>query len=140
MKELLNKIIVKVELSEDRETFCFTDADGIRYFYNAYGDCCSSSWFSNITGIKNLLGQKIISVIDREEFTDEEQKEAEAEYAKENDYGPESLALYGIILKTDKGSCDVEFRNESNGYYGGDCSFGGHEQITEGLKNITKDF
>lgn len=137
MKELIGKTIEKVELGNDT-TLVFTTSGGEKIAYYAEGDCCSSSWFSNITGIKNLLGQTVNEVVEREEFSEEEQKKAEEEYKKNNDYEPDVLALYGFMLKTDKGTCDVEFRNESNGYYGGYCEL--TESIPSKLKEITEDF
>ena len=50
MEELLNKIITKVEMGGD-QTIVFTDGNGEKIAYTAYGDCCSSSWFSGIDGL-----------------------------------------------------------------------------------------
>lgn len=30
--------------------------------YGAYGDCCSETWFADITGLDNLRGQVVIGV------------------------------------------------------------------------------
>lgn len=139
MKELIDHVITKVEIGEDSTNLVFTDSHGEKYFYYTYGDCCSTSWFSHITGIKNLLGQRVNEVKERYEFTEEEQKKAEEEYTKENEYGPDSLQLYGIMLKTDKGTCDIEFRNESNGYYGGSCDYQGKSGSVKGLKEVSED-
>ncbi len=137
MKELLGRTIKSVYKMGDTTLVFKTDKGLISY--DTHGDCCSSSWFSNITGIKNLLGQKVNEVVEREEFSDDEIKKAEAEYKKNNEYEAESLALYGYLLKTDKGTCDIEFRNESNGYYGGWCELSNVTKVT-GLKPILNDY
>lgn len=139
MKKLLEKIIIKVEMAGTDE-IVFTDINGKTYQYTAYGGCYSISWFSHITGLKNLLGQKINSVEERVEFTDEEQKKAEEEYLEDEQYKPGCLQLYGIMLKTNKGTCDIEFRNESNGYYGGNCDFSGYKKENLDWKEILADF
>lgn len=110
---MVGKTIKAVHMGEDNIYLVFETTDGEFHGYEAEGDCCSSSWFSHVTGLKNLVGEEIVSVEGRDEYTDEEYKEAE----KEGDY--ESLALYGFMLKTKKGTCDIEMRNDSNGYYGG---------------------
>ena len=131
MDELKDKIIKKVEMEED-QTIVFTTKDGEKIAYVAYGDCCSTSWFAHIAGLKNLLGQRIVEVKERQEWTKKEIATAEAE----GDY--ESLSLYGYLLKTKKGTCDIEFRNESNGYYGGNAEL---SSVPSGkLKEIKKDF
>ena len=37
----------------------------------------------------------------------------------------DELALYGLKLATDKGDLVLDYRNESNGYYGGNLSWPG---------------
>jgi len=37
----------------------------------------------------------------------------------------DELALYGLKLTTDKGDLVLDYRNESNGYYGGSLSWPG---------------
>ncbi len=123
MKELLNKTITKVEIGRDNTLLVFVTDLEERIGYESEGDCCSVSWFSNITGLENLIGQEVLEVVAREEWTAGEQTDAEELYKKEYGYEPESLALYGWMLKTKKGTCDIEFRNESNGYYGGWCEY-----------------
>lgn len=134
MEELKGKVIKKIELGEGETEVVFTDDGDMKYFFHANSDCCSSTWFCHITGVKNLLGQKVNMIVKREDFTDEEQKKAEAE----GDY--ESLELYGYDIQTDKGIFFIEFRNDSNGYYGGSCDFSGNTGKTEGFREIVTDF
>ncbi len=131
MEELIGKTISKVEMDGDT-VIVFTTGEGEKIAYDAYGDCCSSSWFAHITNIEALLGNKVNAVVEREEFSDAEQKQAEAEGKYD------CLALYANDIKTDKGTCEIEYRNDSNGYYGGSCDLTSH--IEKNLKEITKDF
>ena len=141
MKEIIGKKINKIEMQGDT-ILVFTDSENVQYVYETYGDCCSYSWFSNITGIQNLIGCIVNLVTEREEFTDFEQRKAESEYLKQNGSEPDALSLYGYSIKTKKGTCDIEFRNESNGYYGGECAFSGNKPYKKNgeLKEINTDF
>lgn len=135
MKKLIGKIIIKVEKTPEDDALVFTDGNGDKFYYQVYGECCSATWFAHIAGIKSLLGNKVNSVENKEEFTDEEQKKAEEE---QEDY--DVLNLYGILLKTDKGTCDIEFRNDSNGYYGGSCVYSPNPISNVTWVNIDKDY
>ena len=114
MKELIGKTIISVNLDENGTKITFVTDKG-KIVYETFGDCCSYSWFSDIEGLGSLIGEKVLSVENREEWTDDEQKEAESKGSYD------CLRLYGILIKTEKGTCDIEFRNDSNGYYGGSC-------------------
>jgi len=132
MEELLQKTIVKIELNENNDQIVFlTDSgDGIkRIAYHVEGDCCSVSWIYSLSGVKNLLGQKVIEVIRKElpEPSESEQK------------GHDVLQDYGITLKTEKGYFDLVYRNESNGYYGGYLSCNTWSENFEGMREITED-
>lgn len=138
MKELLEKTIVKVEIgvgSDDAEEgtrLVFTDSEGVKYVYDAYGDCCSATWFSHISGLRNLLGKTVAKITEREEREATKAEEAEGDY--------EVLSIYGYILNTSEGDCYIEFRNDSNGYYGGEAEFVGNEVQNNSLKEVREDF
>lgn len=131
MRDLVGKVINKIEMSDDTTVMVFTTDSGEKIAYLTEGDCCSYSWFSHITNLDTLLGQKVNEVVEREEFSKEEYEKAE----KEGDY--ESLALYGYMLKTNKGTCDIEFRNDSNGYYGGWCER--YHSLPDDLHEVKED-
>lgn len=108
MKKLKGCKIEKILISPDQDYLVF-ETDKGRQAYYADGDCCSRSWFSGITGVDALLGHTV--------------GEIEAVPMSEVDSDPQydCLKIYGIKLTTDAGRADVEFRNSSNGYYGGSC-------------------
>lgn len=97
------------------------------------GECCSSSWWNDIYNVKQLLGGHVndIAQIPMPDPTD--------------DHTDVSVQAYGVRIKTNKGVCDFVFRNASNGYYGGYCTYKmrkpGEEIITvEDLTVIDEDW
>ena len=88
-------------------TFWFKDGKGVRYPVEA--DCCSSSWIEHITIPSGIEGKTITGVKD----------------ARMKPHTPvaqdswEFIAVYHTAFATDAGEIIVEYRNSSNGYYGG---------------------
>lgn len=91
----------------DKNSFAIETDQG-SYTFDAYGDCCSVSWFENISGIDNLVGHTVLSV-----RTDD----LPSPESSEESY--ECIQAYGWTVTTDKGYFQIEMRNSSNGYYGG---------------------
>lgn len=109
MKDMLGRYIERVSVSDGERFLMFH----IRYStvtYEAYGDCCSESWFADITGLDNLRGQTVVGV----RILDVDLPEGDTRTRQEWDQ------VYGYRLSTRKGDCDIIFRNSSNGYYGGE--------------------
>ncbi len=92
---------------DQSELVFFTDDNNI-YDWNAFGDCCSESWFYHVLGVDNLLGFKILKV---EEHLEQD--------ATDNYSRQEFDRIYKVTITTTRGYCDIEFRNSSNGYYSG---------------------
>lgn len=134
MDALVGKKIISVSINPDKTTLKFNLEAGpfnLPFIaFDAEGDCCSNSWFNNITGIANLLGEEVVEV----------ESKAEPSESKPNttDHGEEEMSYYGVTLKTKKGFCDIEFRNSSNGYYGGYLTL--NEGPTDDFKPVTEDF
>lgn len=112
MKEIIGKKIDKIEVDAgDQETLVFTVGDE-KLIYQGYGDCCSETWFADITGVSALIGGTVTSV--------ETVQMAEVEDGRTRQEHDE---IYGYKIKTDKGYADIAYRNSSNGYYGGSCDY-----------------
>ena len=109
MKDMLEKYVERVSVS-DGECFLMFHNGSVTITYEAYGDCCSESWFADITGLDNLRGQTVIGV----RILDVDLPEGDNRTRQEEDQ------VYGYRLSTRKGDCDIIFRNSSNGYYGGE--------------------
>ena len=86
--------------------FLIAESDPI--IAKADGDCCSSSWIEHITLPALGFPAKVIFVdnIDLPGSTND-------------DPTYECLAVYGLNIITDKGDIIIDYRNSSNGYYGG---------------------
>lgn len=125
MIELLDKIITQIKMNDTSTVISFIGETGESFTYEADADCCSETWFSEIIGMQNLLGHKI-----------EEVKEKDEQYNLEGTR-QEVDTLYGFTLKTAQGLCDINFRNSSNGYYGGSCYY---TETTTATREIKEDF
>lgn len=127
MKELIGKKVLRVIVAKDKERLEFACEGGDRVQYRCDGDCCSSTWIEHIQGVDALLGQTVEGVDSTEAVTDAEDKRDEC------------VQVYGYTLRTAKGRCHIEFRNGSNGYYGGSL-----EHVTTPEKmpyaSLTEDF
>lgn len=111
MQELVGCVINVIYISDDHTTLVFgvdiRNKESKFLIYEAYGDCCSSSWFNDLTGVEALLERKVVSV----ESVELPDIQTDSEY--------ELIQAYGYKITTSKGYCDLVFRNSSNGYYGG---------------------
>lgn len=94
-----------IALSADKETLTFTFQDGGGAVeFGVEGDCCSHSWIEHVTAPDNIEGAVLVSATD-ERISSEDDNE---------------LRVYNTKFQTDRGDTIVlEYRNESNGYYGG---------------------
>lgn len=118
-EELIGKRPIAIYLSDDKEhlriitnstnTGCYLNPALTQEFgWVCDGDCCSTSWIEHINGIKFLLGHTVLKVATRE-----------MPASADNIVGHDVVQFYGWTLETDAGRCDIEMRNDSNGYYGG---------------------
>lgn len=134
MEGLKDKIIKEINVFGDYHDNIQFLTDGEQQCYNAYGDCCSSSFFSEILNPQNILGQKITEVKE----IDLEPGEAPIRKGTSED---DHEQIYGIHITSEKGTCTIIFRNHSNGYYGGSI-MSIHHDIPANTKiwNITEDW
>ena len=107
MKALKGKTINEVYISDDKVWLKFELANGKYVLYKARNECCNDVWFNHISGLKSLLGAKVLSV----------HKKPMIEKATPTKQGEDDI--YGWTIITANGYFDVEMRNSSNGYYGG---------------------
>ncbi len=98
--------IRKAELSQDGETFTLTFFGGESMRFEAFGDCCSESWIEHLEAPKDLEGALL---------TGYEEIPMSDEWLNDDEY----QQVYESRFLTDRGPIVLEFRNNSNGYYGG---------------------
>lgn len=112
MKELIGKKILKIEIDRGKQHFLKFTTDSSECVFFAEGDCCSESWFYGFNGILSLVGSTVTSV------TEVPLGEAVG-YRGRQDF----TRKYCIKIVSTGGHTDIEFRNSSNGYYGGEVVF-----------------
>lgn len=104
---LLNRTIVAVSLAADGGAIRFEMAECDPIVARADGDCCSHTWIENVDGAEAILGRPVLAVEDI----------PMPDLGSPDEY--ESIAYYGCKITTDGGECVIDYRNSSNGYYGG---------------------
>lgn len=106
LKPLIGRKLVSVEVSDDKEVVTFRFTDGF-VSYAAEGHCCSQSWIEHITVPPDIAGAEITHWAENEM----------GEVDNADDW--ETIRVYQQSFRTDKGDIVLEYRNSSNGYYGG---------------------
>lgn len=119
---LAGRKLVGVSVENDKSVLVFRFDDG-EVRYNAEGDCCSSSWIEHIEMPNDLAGAEIVSVGEAPviDATDDDKQNPKRTPYYEGDENREyeCLQVYQTVFGTTKGDIAVEYRNSSNGYYGG---------------------
>ena len=107
---LINKTIKEMKIADDNRALLFiTDSGDI--LVKVDGDCCSSTWIESIELPALGFPSKVLSVEDLNMPEDEKNDEYEV------------IAFYGCKISTDHGDIIIDYRNSSNGYYGGNLSW-----------------
>lgn len=89
---------------KDRLRFVLESGDSVHCYTD--GDCYSHSWIEHIEGVCNLIGATVRKIEDGAEVP-----------SIETD--GETIQFYNYRIVTERGFCNIEMRNSSNGYYGG---------------------
>lgn len=107
---LVGKTLNGLKLADDKKAILFvTDAGDIVVRCDA--DCCSHTWVEHIEQPALGFPAKVLAVDD-----------LDMPYGSEETNNGE-LKFYGCKITTDKGEIVIDYRNESNGYYGGNLSW-----------------
>jgi hypothetical protein len=140
LKDLIDKTIKCVRLDDDNQFIQFDTDDG-NFSYITNETCCSESWINHISGIGAIIGEKVFKV---DEVEMEEIYEGEKNHSGKQSHD----IIYSFKIFTNKGVCEIEMRNPSNGYYGGELIseyYNYHTRKMEPILNrnspiIEKDF
>jgi hypothetical protein len=111
LQHLVGKRVLHIDVAPDGGSVLFQTDNGPMVF-DAEGDCCSRSWIEAISNAENLIGEVVTKVENRDLPAPDPQP---AKY--------DCLAVYGNAIHTAKGECLIEYRNDSNGYYGGSLEY-----------------
>ena len=135
---LIGKRVVKVWLAADRKAIKFDVEGGDPVVVRADGDCCSSTWIESFDAPGALLGT--VSAVEDLDMPNLGNVAAQAQ-DKTSGYDPECISYYGCKITTDRGSCVIDYRNESNGYYGGNLVWPDDEYYYGGVyeQNVSKE-
>lgn len=116
-EKLIGKTITGYQLSNNRETLAIETDQG-EHVYDVEGDCCSHSWFESVDELDGVIGGKVLEAYTVNMDEIESQEDTLRKLAQEESRD-EHIQQYGHKIKTTKGHAIVEFRNSSNGHYGG---------------------
>lgn len=132
IENLIGFRVVGLSVSEGEDTLCI-HGEAQHALIVTDADCCSQTWFADITGVENLIGHTIQSF---------EWIEMPESYNVDDGRGRQKTdEAYGIKITTEAGYCDIVYRNSSNGYYGGSASIAWRDgTATDGMKPITEDW
>jgi hypothetical protein len=110
VRKHLNKKIAGLSLNVSKDEVEISFQDGTSARFTTEGDCCSRSWIEHLEAPKDFVGAILLGVQD-------------GGVAEPPDYEPheddECVKFYETRFHTDKGDIILEYRNSSNGYYGG---------------------
>ena len=112
--KLIGKKIVDVKIAEDKLAMLFICDNGEELVVRVDADCCSYTWIESVE--LPALGFPFTVIACDDLDMNKEPLENE-EY--------ECLQFYGAKITTDKGDMVIDYRNDSNGYYGGDIVWPG---------------
>lgn len=120
---LVGKTVTSFWLAEDKKAIKFELSDGTSIKAFCDGDCCSSTWIEGIEAPEVVINSPILNAedIDMPDLGSPEPYEC--------------IRYYGFRITTAKGICVIDYRNESNGYYGGDLSWPEDEYYYGGVYN-----
>ncbi len=143
LDSLVGRTIRGIYMGEETIVFV-TDAEPVAF--TVYGDCCSHSYFYDFYGVSHLLDNGPIIAweavaLDPGDpgYVTEDNKDNRA-----GDYGADQVVCYGYRFTTvhpmfGEVSSVFSFRNDSNGYYGGDLADCETPDDLGTLKLLTKD-
>lgn len=105
-EHFVGKTISSVNLNKDTDELTFMFTDGTGAVCTTEGDCCSTSWIEHLEMPNDVVGATITGL----------DEHALSEEHKSDD---EFIQTYDTVFHTNRGDIVAEFRNSSNGYYGG---------------------
>jgi hypothetical protein len=113
---LIGKTLTGMKIAEDRQALLFQTSQG-DVVVNVDADCCSYTWVEHV----ELPALGFPALVTAVEDLDMPENTEPSTFHKD----PDSLAFYGCKISTDRGEIVIDYRNDSNGYYGGSLSWPG---------------
>lgn len=110
-KAMVGRGIATFEIAGDRESVTFTMDEGKPVRLEVSADCCSSTWIESVDDPGALRG-RVLAV---EEVEMPDLGNVDGVHRKDC----YQVAYYGLKITTENGRALIDYRNDSNGYYGG---------------------
>lgn len=107
---LVGRIIERVCFDGDILTFVAWNDE--KFSVGVEGDCCSCSWWSDIFGVKNIVGKMVQCIVESPLLSSYNTEDGRCRQEYDSVYGFRIVCVDGSFA-------DFIFRNSSNGYYGG---------------------
>ena len=126
---LEGKTITGINLAADKEAIQFLVEGHDPIIARCDADCCSHTWVEHIELPALGFPAKVLKLED-----------VDLPGSKDNHPEYDCLQVYGTKIITDKGEIIIDYRNSSNGYYGGSLSWPG-EYFYGGVyeQNLSKE-
>lgn len=127
-KNVIGHKLVSIHMDDDHlslglEIGCIRDIYAV---ITLNEECCSYSYFHDISGVDQVLGKIIVSITSTGRVSDidispnehDNHDDSVEQYGLRFSAEPEEIEIAGNKIEISR-SMIVEFRNSSNGYYGG---------------------
>ena len=114
-QEIVGRVVASVRVDStktEKDTFTMTFAEGDSLICGVEGDCCSNSWIEHMEAPKDLAGAVVLAV----------EESAVVSNTVEDDSDDALIQVYQTHFRTTRGDVSLEYRNSSNGYYGGNLT------------------
>ena len=119
MKRLIGHILTGIKWNAEEVTFSW---EGGSAKFMAVGDCCSTTWIDSFDGIGDIIDSPIVRVtfLELPDLVFGRGDDPVCGCRDRRDCAHhDTLSLYGYRIETDTATATLDFRNDSNGYYGG---------------------
>ncbi len=126
---LVGKILTGIQIAEDKGAIRCA-IDGGEIIARADGDCCSHSWIESVE-LPALGFPCLVTAVSDLDMPEQPYDTNEHE----------CLRFYGCKISTDKGDIVIDYRNSSNGYYGGNLCWPDDGYFYGGVygQNVSKE-
>jgi hypothetical protein len=125
---LIGKILNGIKIADDKQALLFITNEG-DFVVKCDADCCSTTWIESVE-LPTLGFPALITDVNDLPMPD-----------LGDMAGRDVVSYYGCQIKTDKGEIVIDYRNDSNGYYGGNLSWPDDDYFYGGVygQNISSE-
>lgn len=128
---LRSMILVSFQLADDKDSFDLTVREALNqttrtFRFTTMGDCCSNTFIESV--IEPFALTPGVTIVDVRDIL--------MPYQLYDESIHECLKFYGLAIHTTKGIAIIDYRNSSNGYYGGSLEL---TEVTHRFEGVTID-